>query len=110
MDPEQFTRGIALFNRQEFFAAHEVLEDVWRPATGPQRQALQGLIQFAVALHHFTHGNAAGARSILKRAVRNLGTAHADCESVDLDRARAQAEAWLAHVEQGGPQPPFPRL
>jgi hypothetical protein len=68
------------------------------------------LIQFAVALHHVTHGNAAGARTILARSVRNLGAAPGACSSVALEAARAQAEAWLAHLEQGTPQPPFPRL
>ena len=50
MRPDQvplFEQGIELFNRQEFFECHEVLEAVWTPARGPERLFLQGLIHFA---------------------------------------------------------------
>src|SRR5512140_3031570 len=102
MDQEGLARGIGLFNRRQFFAAHEVLEDVWRPETGATRRVLQGLIQFAVALHHFGNGNAAGARSILARSVKNLAEG-GECNGIDVDAARAQAEAWLAHLDQDSP-------
>ena len=109
MDQEGLARGIDLLNRQQFFAAHEVLEDVWRPETGASRRVLQGLIQFAVAMHHFGNGNAAGARSILARSVKNLAEG-GECDGIDVAAARAQAGAWLAHLDREGPQPPFPRL
>jgi predicted metal-dependent hydrolase len=44
---------------------HEVLEAVWKTVAGDLRQALQGLIQIAVAFHHHAHGNLRGARSLL---------------------------------------------
>ena len=62
------TGGIELFNRAAFFDAHEALEDVWRAAPQAEKKFLQGLIQVAVALHHYGNGNTAGARSVLRRA------------------------------------------
>ena len=47
----ELQRGIALFNQQRFFDAHEALEDAWRASEGEMRLLLQGLTQAAVALH-----------------------------------------------------------
>jgi hypothetical protein len=58
-------QSTALWNECLFFEVHEVLEAVWKTASGDLRQALQGLIQIAVALHHRAHGNLRGARSLL---------------------------------------------
>lgn len=59
-DP-RFLEGIDLFNRGEFFDAHEVWEDLWRDCAAPDRRFYQALIQAAVALHHFERGNHTGA-------------------------------------------------
>ena len=48
-----------------FFEVHEVLEAVWKTAKGDTRQALQGVIQIAVAYHHLSHGNSRGARTLM---------------------------------------------
>jgi predicted metal-dependent hydrolase len=53
--------GAELFNRGEFFDAHEVWEDLWRDSAPPDRRFYQALIQAAVALHHFARGNLTGA-------------------------------------------------
>lgn len=49
-----------------------MLEDVWRGAPASQKKHLQGLVQIAVALHHYTRGNLVGAGSVLARAQQNL--------------------------------------
>jgi hypothetical protein len=71
-DFSSYRLGIRLFNEGKFFDAHEVLEDVWRAAPADQKKFLQGLIQLAVALHHYSTGNNVGACSLMKRAARNL--------------------------------------
>lgn len=54
--------GRAHLARGEGFEAHEVWEDAWRPMPrGPEKLALQGLIQLAVALEHRRRGNPRGA-------------------------------------------------
>ncbi|MBZ5629463.1 MAG: DUF309 domain-containing protein [Acidobacteriia bacterium] len=78
MDHPTFQRGADLFNAREYFDAHEVWEDVWRAAPAEEKKFLQGLIQVAVALHHHSRGNSAGARSLLARAQRNLSS-YSDC-------------------------------
>ncbi len=56
-----YREGIALFNRGEFFEAHEVWEDVWNECASAERRFFQALIQAAVSAHHRARGNMAGA-------------------------------------------------
>lgn len=62
--PELYLRGIAHFNDRDFFEAHEVWEELWTEEQGPARRFYQGLIQAAVALHHFGNGNLRGAKKL----------------------------------------------
>ena len=71
MDP-RVTEFIRLFNDQEFFEAHDVLEELWQEFSGPDRPFYQGLIQVAVALEHLRRGNTKGARGVLSSARRHL--------------------------------------
>jgi uncharacterized protein len=59
-----YLKGIEYFNDCEFFEAHEVWEELWADYQGPLRKFYQGLIQVAVALHHFGNGNIRGARKL----------------------------------------------
>ena len=59
-DP-RYLAGIVLFNRGDFFEAHEVWESLWMETYGPEKQFFQGLIQAAVGLCHFCNGNVRGA-------------------------------------------------
>ncbi|MHB8450356.1 MAG: DUF309 domain-containing protein [Mycobacteriales bacterium] len=54
------------------FAAHEVLEEAWKRATGDERSFWRGLTQLAVALTHRQRGNVAGERALLDRARATL--------------------------------------
>ncbi len=110
MDEIAYQRGLELFNRGEFFDAHEVLEDVWRAAPAAEKKFLQGLIQVAVGLHHHSRGNMAGARSLLARAHRNLSAYPAHHGGIDLAGLRAQVERWVGALEDGRSVPSLPRI
>lgn len=105
-----FRRGIGLFNAGEFYEAHEVLEDVWRPWTGPERLFVQGLIQVAVALHHHSTGNLAGATSLLRRAAKNLATFPRVCCGIDLEALREAIAVWQVALDNGHPTPAPPKI
>jgi hypothetical protein len=64
-DP-RYLAGIVLFNRGDFFEAHEVWESLWMENSGEEKKFVQGLIQAAVALCHFCNGNARGAVKLYK--------------------------------------------
>ncbi len=64
-DP-RYLAGIVLFNRGDFFEAHEVWESLWMETPAPERRFYQGLIQAAVALVHFGNGNLGGAAKLYR--------------------------------------------
>jgi hypothetical protein len=75
-DP-RYLAGILLFNRADYFEAHEVWEDLWMNATGTERRFYQGLIQAAVGLLHFGNGNVRGAVKLYHSSrdyMRELGS------------------------------------
>ena len=84
-----------LWNERLFFEVHEVLEKVWIGASGDERQALQGVIQIAVAFHHLAHGNRRGARThVAEGRARQAGVAPATLPAIDLDRLLADTAPW----------------
>jgi predicted metal-dependent hydrolase len=62
--PALYLEGIEHFNVCDFYESHEVWEELWTDYQGPSRKFYQGLIQAAVALHHFGNGNIRGARKL----------------------------------------------
>jgi predicted metal-dependent hydrolase len=62
----RYLAGIVLFNRHDFFEAHEVWESLWQDCCGPERRFYQGLIQAAVGLLHFGNGNLRGALKLYR--------------------------------------------
>jgi predicted metal-dependent hydrolase len=110
LDQAGFQDGIALFNCGKFYEAHEVLEDVWRAAPAVEKPFLQGLIQIAVALHHYSQGNQAGAKSLLARGERNLAGYPEEYAGVGLRQLRLQITGWREALEGGVPAPELPKI
>ena len=65
-------RGAEHFNRGEFFEAHEIWEESWTTAPVRYRYFLQGIIHFAVAFHHRSHGNMEGFEKQLTKGRKRL--------------------------------------
>jgi hypothetical protein len=103
MDEIGFQRGATLFNAREYFDAHEVWEDAWRAAPAEEKKFLQGLIQIAVALHHHSHGNIEGARSLLARAQRNLSSYPDSFAGLNLAAVRREITACEQALAAGRP-------
>jgi predicted metal-dependent hydrolase len=96
-----------LFDAALFFEVHEVLEPHWLVARDEAREALQGLIQIAVAWQHLANGNVAGARSLLSEGAARLHGRR--LVGLDFDVfARAALDAG-ARLPAARP-PAFPRL
>src|SRR5258708_9825350 len=62
--PAQYLEGLRLFNAEDFFESHEVLEELWSETQDSRKKFYQGLIQAAVALLHFGNGNLGGAKKV----------------------------------------------
>jgi predicted metal-dependent hydrolase len=103
----EVVRGADLINRGQYFAAHEVLEEAWRstPLGLPERRHLQGIVQLAVALHHESVGNFAGARSVLERAIGNLHGAEVSLASLDVERLQTSLVEWQRYLAGAAERP-----
>ena len=93
--------GIELFNREQFFECHEVLEEAWLEAYGEQKTFLQALIQVAVALHHLRQGNLTGARRLLTAGREKLSAFTPQREAVDVTGLLAALEPLRDAVRAG---------
>jgi predicted metal-dependent hydrolase len=93
--------GLDLIRRGEYFAAHEVLEDVWRAAEPEERDFYQGLVHVAVAWYQAGRGNRVGCERQLEKAARRLGPYAPEHEGVDVASVLEQLAAARAVVESG---------
>jgi uncharacterized protein len=95
--------GVRLFDAGEFFACHEVWEDAWREAEGPERLFLQALIHIAVSFHHERLGNTTGARRQMRKALGKLAGYLPEYAGIDTG-------AIYAACVLRAPGSPFPRI
>jgi uncharacterized protein len=109
MDP-LLERGIALFNRGEFFECHEVLEEAWTPERGERRLFLQSLIHMAVGFYHSKRGNPAGALRQLRKGLRKLAAYRPECERVDTARLEREVSLVLHAIESGATLSSYPQI
>jgi predicted metal-dependent hydrolase len=98
-DP-RYLAGIVLFNRGDFFEAHEVWEDLWMETAGDPRRFYQGLIQAAVGLCHFCNGNVRGALKLYRSArdyMQRFGPHHLGLDVAEFWRQMELCYAELLH-------------
>jgi predicted metal-dependent hydrolase len=101
---ERFERGLAHFNAQEFFEAHEVWEEVWLTEGEPEKTFLQGIIQIAAAFHHYRRGNSDGAETLLAAGIVKLSRFPANHRGLAIDELRNAAKQWARSIgEQENP-------
>ena len=93
-----YLKGIAYFNDCEFFEAHEAWEELWTDYQGPSRKFFQGLIQVAVALHHFGNGNIRGARKLYVSSCNYLEPYRPFHIGLDVDKLLTEFAACFAEV------------
>jgi predicted metal-dependent hydrolase len=84
--PAQYLEGLRLFNAEDFFESHEVLEDLWSETQDKRKKFYQGLIQAAVALLHFGNGNLGGAKKVYLTSRKYLEAYRPEFEGLDVAR------------------------
>ncbi len=86
--PWQYREFVRLFNRRDYFEAHEVLEDLWVMEVGELRNYYKGLIMVAVALLHWQRANALGALRLYRDGMAYLSEYPETLEGIRLERLR----------------------
>jgi uncharacterized protein len=99
---EALALGVALWDEERFFEAHECLEAVWHAAPEDDRDFWQGVIQVAVSCVHHQRGNLDGAIALLGRARERL-TPYPDVHrGVDVDQLRVFCDGAAAALRDAG--------
>jgi len=91
---EILKEGISLFNEERFWECHEVLEQIWHPAEGEERDIIQGLILTAAAFVHAQRNRTERSIAMLKKAKQKLGT-RASYQGIDLNTVRKNIDAII---------------
>ena len=106
MSDHRFQEGIQLFNEREFFACHDILEEIWNETFGRERDFYQGLIHAAVSLFHFEGGNLGGARKMHDSTVRYLSPYRPQFQGIDVSAFLIAYETCFSELL--GPHQTYP--
>jgi hypothetical protein len=87
------------------FAAHDVLEAVWKATSGSSRPLWRALAQLAVGLTHLQRGNRVGAVALLRRGGAGLLDHERACAAYGVDAADLATRAGaLADAVENDPE------
>lgn len=84
------------WQQEDFFGAHEVLEDLWRISIGEKKQFYNGLIHAAIAIYQHRRGNAVGAARQAVRMQAKLATIPPEFYGVRIDNLIRVVETEIA--------------
>lgn len=102
--PLEYLIGAQLFNRNDWFEAHDSWEELWHGPVGNDKDFYQGLIQVAVSLCHYFNGNRAGALRLYHSSRAYLRPYSPTHLGLDLERFLADMEAcYRAILDRDGP-------
>ena len=99
-----YERGLAAYDRGDFFEAHEILEPAWMgTADIGERELYQGLIKVAAGFVHAVRGNPPGiARNLQGARVLLIGARGAGVDGgLDLDDLIRAIDDRLARIAAG---------
>lgn len=96
--PTEYFHGIDLFNKGQYWEAHEAWEEVWKVSKGEQKLFYQGLIQTAAALLHYDRNNTRGAHLCINNALKKLENLPSPYMSLELKLFTKELRSFLADV------------
>ena len=97
----RFVDAIKKFNGGDFYACHDLLEDIWFEITGTERNFYQGLIHAAVGFHHIIDKkNPRGALLQLNKAIAKLKPFEPVHETINLRLLLREVEACIKEIEK----------
>lgn len=103
-DRSRFIDGIDLFNRREYWEAHELWEAVWQKCGEESRIFFQGIIQAAAAYHLIlVKKRFVGAQSNIEKSLAKLELFSGRFLGMDVDRLRSDLDRTKEAMERLGP-------
>ena len=77
--------ALNLFNKHEWYEAHDAFEEIWNSIDGDERQVIQGILQVSVSQFHLSKGNLNGATILLGEGLGRIKTRTNINLGIDLD-------------------------
>jgi len=105
--PPALVAAIGLFDAGRYLAAHELFEELWEETEGPDAGFYKGLLQAAIALHHFREGNLDGAARLLAGHRRCLAPYLPRHHGVDVEAFLADMQRFLRPALAAPPGEPI---
>lgn len=101
LDP-RYLGYFACFNRQEFYLAHDVLEDFWLEKRGtPEADFYKALIQLAGAFVHLQKERLAPAGALFRLCKGYFARFPSTYQGLDVTQIMVWADRWIELLEQG---------
>ena len=97
--------GVELFNRGEYWHAHEQWEAGWLKASEPDATFYKGIIQAAAALVHWQRGNPRGLNRNWQKSRQKLVLLPAHMHGIDLAALIVAMDRFDQADGQGQPPP-----
>ena len=85
-EDKRLRNAIQLFNRAEWYSAHDAFEEIWHETIGPERVTIQGILQISVAQLHLERGNLNGATILYGEALGRLKSFGIPDLKIDLNK------------------------
>lgn len=107
----RYLSGIKLFNRGDYFSAHEIWEELWHDCPAADRRFYQSLIQAAVALYHGNNGNKPGATRLSESGMKYMAPYRPRYRGLNVDDFwRQMGDALAPLLHDSDTQPSAPRI
>ncbi len=97
-------QGVDEFNRREYYACHDTLEELWMDAVDPDKKFYQGILQIAVGCYHLHNHNLKGATILLGEGIGRLPYYQPVYEGIDVTRAIRDTRALLEILQAIDPE------
>ena len=102
----RMAEGVAYFNREYFFEAHDAFEELWMDAREPISRALfHGLVNLATGFYHFRMNNFSGMQSQLRKGLVKLEPLPSPCYGVLLAPLLPRVRMFIGNAPADTPLP-----
>ncbi|MCB2202474.1 DUF309 domain-containing protein [bacterium] len=92
-------KGLALFNQQSFYDAHEYFETAWRETPAPQREFYRALLQISGGYFRLTQDNGKAAKKFFNHALGWLADFVDPQYGIDTDGLRSHLSTLITALE-----------
>ena len=101
---EKAIEGIKLFNKGQYWDAHEALEEAWLGEIAPARNLYKGILQAGVMYLHIERKNFVGMAKMYERAIKWLAPWPNQCRGVNISKLRNDIEIAIIEAGKLGPE------